>query len=86
VRRLAPDGPLTGRALQEVNALGQQIRRCREQRELTLRELARRVGVSASAISQIELGRTHPTLDTLHAVAYELGVSLDELFGRKVSE
>jgi transcriptional regulator with XRE-family HTH domain len=49
-------------------------------RDISLRELARRLGLSASAISQIELGKSQPTVDTLLAVASELEISLDELF------
>jgi mannose-6-phosphate isomerase-like protein (cupin superfamily)/DNA-binding XRE family transcriptional regulator len=46
---------------------------------ISLREMARRVDVSASFISQVELGRTMPSVGTLYAIASELGVSLDGL-------
>jgi transcriptional regulator with XRE-family HTH domain len=64
----------------ELPELGARIRRHRERRNMSLRELARRLGISASAISQIELGKSQPKLGTLYAVATELGLSLDELF------
>ena len=48
-------------------------------RHLTLRELARRVGVSPSLISQIETGRSQPSVGTLYAIATELEVSVDDL-------
>ncbi len=44
-----------------------------------MRELARRVGVSASLISQVELGKASPSVGTLYAIVNELGLSLDEL-------
>lgn len=60
--------------------IGQRLRVERERQSIGLRELARRVGVSASLISQIELGRANPSVATLYAIVNELGVSLDELF------
>ena len=60
--------------------LGARIRDHRERRDISLRELARRVGMSPSALSQIERGKSQPKLRTLYAVATELRVSLDELF------
>lgn len=59
--------------------IGQQLRRARTAAGISLRELARRVDVSASFISQVELGRTMPSVGTLYAIASELGVSLDGL-------
>jgi transcriptional regulator with XRE-family HTH domain len=47
---------------------------------MSLRELARRVDVSASSVSQIETGRTQPSVRTLYAIVSELGLSLDEIF------
>ena len=61
--------------------LGQAIRDVREQRGLSLRELARRVNVSPSFVSQIELGKANPSVGTLYALLSELGTSLDELIG-----
>lgn len=60
--------------------LGRQIRRERQRVGISLRELARRVGVSASLLSQVETGRTHPSVSTLYAVVNELEISLDDLF------
>jgi transcriptional regulator with XRE-family HTH domain len=47
---------------------------------MSLRELARRVDVSASSVSQIETGRIQPSVRTLYAIVSELGLSLDEMF------
>ena len=46
---------------------------------MSLRDLAVRLGVSPSLISQIETGRARPSVNTLYAIVDELGVSLDEL-------
>ena len=59
--------------------LGTRLRDARQSTRLSLRELARRVDVSASLVSQIELGRTFPSVGTLYALVSELGLSLDTL-------
>ena len=61
------------------SAIGSRLRANRTMRNLTLRELARRVGVSPSLISQIETGRSQPSVGTLYAIATELEVSVDDL-------
>jgi transcriptional regulator with XRE-family HTH domain len=61
------------------SAIGSRLRANRTMRQLTLRELARRVGVSPSLISQIETGRSQPSVGTLYAIATELEVSVDDL-------
>jgi len=60
--------------------LGSRLRLGREQTGMSLRELARRVGVSASLVSQIERNRVKPSVGTLYSVANELGLLLDDLF------
>ena len=60
--------------------VGDRLRARRKLRGLSVRELARRLGVSASLISQIETGKATPSVATLYAVTTELGLSLDELF------
>jgi transcriptional regulator with XRE-family HTH domain len=44
-----------------------------------LRELARRLDLSPSSISQIETGKMRPSVRTLYALALEFGVTVDEL-------
>jgi transcriptional regulator with XRE-family HTH domain/mannose-6-phosphate isomerase-like protein (cupin superfamily) len=61
-------------------SVGQRVRAERERQRIGLRELARRLNVSASLISQIELGRATPSVGTLYAIVNELNISLDELF------
>jgi transcriptional regulator with XRE-family HTH domain len=59
--------------------VGSLIRRERQRQSLSLRELARRVGVSASMLSQVETDRTRPSVSTIYAIATELGISIDAL-------
>jgi transcriptional regulator with XRE-family HTH domain len=59
--------------------LGPRLRLVRASRRLSVRELARRVGCSASLISQIERGVSVPSVGVLYSLATELGSSLDYL-------
>ncbi|HZD01261.1 MAG TPA: XRE family transcriptional regulator [Actinomycetes bacterium] len=60
-------------------AIGARLRLERERRNIGLRELARRLGVTASLISQVETGKSKPSVSTLYGIASELGLSLDDL-------
>jgi len=59
--------------------LGPRLRLVRAARQLSVRELARRAGCSASLISQIERGVSVPSVGMLYSLATELGCSLDYL-------
>ena len=72
VERVATAGP---------GPLGARIRDERERLGVSVRGLARQIGVSPSLVSQIERGRVMPSVGTLYAIANELGLSLDGLFG-----
>jgi transcriptional regulator with XRE-family HTH domain len=61
--------------------LGPRLRKVREARGLSARELARRLTCSPSLISQIERGLSAPSVGMLYALASELRTSLDFLFG-----
>jgi len=82
---MASDPALEGRAgrakrLAVREDVGRRIRAHREESNVSLRELARRLSISPSAISQIETGKSRPSVSTLYAIVSELGMSLDELF------
>jgi transcriptional regulator with XRE-family HTH domain len=70
-----------GGAFDPASGLGPRLRLVREERGLSARELARRIGCSASLISQIERGVSAPSVGVLYALATELAASLDYLFG-----
>jgi transcriptional regulator with XRE-family HTH domain len=59
--------------------IGDRLRLRRQELGLSLRDLATRLGVSPSLISQIERGRANPSVSTLYALVSELAISLDEL-------
>lgn len=61
-------------------AIGDRIRTAREKTGISVRELARRVAVSPSHVSQVERGLTKFSVRTLYSVVNELGVSMDSLF------
>lgn len=61
--------------------VGSELRRVREARKLSLRAVASAVGVSASLLSQVETGKTQPSVSTLYALVNHLGISLDGLMG-----
>lgn len=61
--------------------LGQKVRRLRESREWSQAELARRTGVTKSAISTYELGTRTPSAEVVCAFAKAFGVSSDYLLG-----
>lgn len=70
----------TTAAIDQSSDVGARLRESREAAGLSLRELARRLELSASALSQIETGKSRPSVKTLYAIVSELGLSLDELF------
>jgi transcriptional regulator with XRE-family HTH domain len=63
----------------EYATMGDRLRQARLARGLSLRKLAEVLGVSPSLISQVETGRAKPSVNTLYALANELGISLDVL-------
>ena len=65
----------------EPSRVGGRLREEREKRGISLRELARRVGVSPSLVSQIELDRVNPSVSTLYSLVTELGMTMSEVFG-----
>lgn len=72
--------PKSGEAVSGPSLLGARLRAARQARRIGLRSLAKRLGVSASLISQVENGKVMPSVATLYAIARELGISMDELF------
>ncbi|GGG16243.1 transcriptional regulator [Rhodococcoides trifolii] len=75
----------TDSAAQMNVQMGLRLRGAREGAGMSLREMARRVNLSPSFISQVELGRTAPSVGTLYAIVTELGLSLDSLMAEDVA-
>lgn len=59
--------------------MGTQIRKARIAQGMTLRELARRINVSPSFVSQLERNKVNASVGTLYNLVNALGMSLDEL-------
>src|SRR3954449_11346435 len=60
--------------------IGGRLAAHRARRGLKVSELARRVGVSPSLVSQIERGQSRPSVSTLFAMAQALDVPVDAFF------
>jgi transcriptional regulator with XRE-family HTH domain len=73
-----PDASEARRATGAPAELGQRLRAIRVARGVGLRELARRIELSPSSISNIETGKSCPSVRTLYALASEFGVTVDE--------
>jgi transcriptional regulator with XRE-family HTH domain len=66
--------------LVHMDHLGARLKELRKHAGLSLRELARQAEVSPSLVSQIENGKSRPSVSTLYSFAQLLKVSVDELF------
>jgi transcriptional regulator with XRE-family HTH domain len=62
-----------------LDGIGSRLREERVKAGISQRELARRLGLSASLISQLESGQSRPSVGTLYSIVTELGVSLDSV-------
>jgi transcriptional regulator with XRE-family HTH domain len=69
-----------------MERIGERIKRKRESAGLQLNELAKKVGVSPSALSQIEKAKAFPTIITLKHIAEQLNTTVGELVGENESE
>jgi quercetin dioxygenase-like cupin family protein/DNA-binding XRE family transcriptional regulator len=63
-----------------VPPIGARLRAERLRRDISVRGLAREIGVSASLISQIETEKSSPSVSTLYAITTALGISIEDLF------
>ncbi|MFE3454826.1 helix-turn-helix domain-containing protein [Nonomuraea sp. NPDC059194] len=66
--------------------VGRKVRSLREERGISLSELARRAGVGKATLSGLETGTRNPTLDTLWAVTAQLGVPIAAVVGSAIDE
>ncbi len=65
--------------METMKSLGQRLRELREAKDFSLRELAKKLDVSAAFLSDVELGRRFPSSDVLVKMAQILGVTAAEL-------
>lgn len=68
------------RADSATEGVGERLRALRVARGMSARDLARRLGISPSAVSQIERGVMQPSVSRLIAITDELDVPLTSVF------
>lgn len=66
--------------------LGKRIREFRKERELTLKELAKKIGISYSFLSAIERNIKKPSLPTIKQIADTLNIPVTYLFSENSAE
>ena len=64
-----------------MKRLGERIKKKRENQKIQLNDLARRAGISPSALSQIENAKATPSIVTLKHIAESLQTTVGELIG-----
>ncbi len=64
----------------QPSGLGERLRAQRQKKGMTVREIARRVGVSPSLVSQIERDKVNPSVSTLWSLVTVLDLQMGELF------
>lgn len=62
-----------------MKTLGEHIRDLREKKDISVRELARRLEVSAPFLSDVELGRRHPSDEIMRRLADCLDTTVGDL-------
>jgi transcriptional regulator with XRE-family HTH domain len=62
-----------------MNMLGERIRELRDKKDLSLRELAKTLNISAAFLSDIELGRRFPSDKVLAGMAKALETTVEDL-------
>ncbi|MFA6077303.1 MAG: helix-turn-helix transcriptional regulator [Candidatus Paceibacterota bacterium] len=63
----------------DAKKLGENLKKIRTEKNITQTDLAEKLGVDKSFISNIENGKNNPTLSTITNLAQALGVSTNEL-------
>jgi transcriptional regulator with XRE-family HTH domain/Zn-dependent peptidase ImmA (M78 family) len=66
-----------------ASRIGSRIRALRRARHITQLELSRRLGIKPGPMNVIEKGRHVPSGRVLYRLAQELGVTVDDLFGKE---
>jgi two-component system, OmpR family, response regulator len=61
--------------------IGETIRNLRKERDLTLKQMARRTNLSVSLLSQIERAESSASISSLYKIAAALDVQIGDLFG-----
>lgn len=65
--------------MNESEKLGKNLKRIRTAKGISQGEISRKLSVDKSFVSNIENGKTNPTLATIAKIAKAIGVSVGEL-------
>lgn len=71
---------MTGTSPDHAREIGEKLRKVRQDKKMSLRELAATADISASMLSQIETGKVFPSVRSLYDIATALGVTVDYFF------
>ncbi|MBV7275441.1 helix-turn-helix transcriptional regulator [Clostridiaceae bacterium UIB06] len=69
-----------------INNVGERIKILRKKSELTLKDLSEKANISVSFLSDIENGRSHPSLERLDSIAKALNTSTSYLLDESKNE
>lgn len=72
-------GVYTGKMKSDSVKLGKNLKHIRTAKGISQGQIARTLKVGRSFITNIENGKTNPTLDTIAKIAKAIGVSVGEL-------
>jgi len=64
---------------EDSKKLGENLKKFRIQKNITQTEIANTLGVDRSFVSNIENGKTNPTLSTIASLAKSLDITINEL-------
>lgn len=62
-----------------MSTIGEKIKTLRKERKLTQKELAHKIGVTASTITKYEIGQLEPNLEALNKIADIFNISISNL-------
>lgn len=69
-----------------MDNIGKRIKRLRTEQGITQEQLAERLHVTRQAVSNWEIGKTQPDIETLTTLAEVLGVTVEELIYGKTTD
>jgi transcriptional regulator with XRE-family HTH domain len=68
---------------ERIDTIGEAIRKLREQKRMSQKEVAAAIEVDPTQYNRIELGKSLPTLKTIAKIAKALNVSIDKLINEE---
>ena len=69
----------------EITQIDSVVREARKRKRLTVKQLAQMVGTDQGNLSRIELGQQDASPDLARAIAAELGLTMDDVYGIAVN-